>query len=86
MNEYRKADGKLDIDKIAAQFATKEQRDAREQLEKDEDTAWRQMDADFVARYGWATNDNPWTDAQLAEYAAAQQQLTDEYRKRLAAI
>ena len=77
---------KLDISKITAMFATEEQRTADEQLRKEQFDAQTQLDADFVSRYGWATNDNPWTDEQLAEYAAAQQALNDEYNKRFAAI
>ena len=77
---------KLNISKITAQFATEEQRTADEQLRAEESEAERKLDADFVSRYGWATNDNPWTDEQLAEYAAAKRQLADEYNKRFAAI
>lgn len=77
---------KLNISKISAQFATEEQRTADEQLRREESEAERKLDADFVARYGEATNDNPWTDAQLAEYAAAKRQLADEYNRRFAAL
>jgi hypothetical protein len=77
---------KLDASKIAAQFATEEQRTADERLRDEQNEAERQLDADFVVRYGWATNDNPWTDAQLAEYAAAKRALDDDYNKRFAAI